>query len=677
MIKEWLREREPGVSMDVSAYKSLLQKARSSMKMVEQLHEKAVRRAHDILKIRIRYSYEPILSGAHREEQAELRIYLSTDVSTQVCILLPTTTPVETTLIFRLRSGAITADCIMNLDAYARYRNEDGTMCVNQAGYSNSLLSSVLSGQLFETSLTVRNSHEKHSKGEVRLQVLSAATERGRRFDENAPLAAVLSRMQRDNDAVLEYARRNQDFYNQYRPRVKSIERITVYLQQTRVGCVPGALFDVFRLHKPDEEYYLNSLHIAVQRRFGASLKVDLETRWLRDCEPRLQTACAMDMLCVFVTACPYITDEVDNNDEKRGRWNAKLVELIESFDDVFSRNAGDCEDFARAILRLYYEILLGKEYFQSKVMRAVAAIFERFIVFSLLCGVSTASIRDASSGDSQLNGHEAAIALPKAVFYEALRRRQPHHSVLATASAAELSAGADDCIYVLEGTGMLRPEPSKSTSVAELIRNSVSSAQQQRSSAPEEDLADASVLMHYDPRAPNNFYKLMVTLITPYFFLKWGHGFVEFLLVYQKSQNCTERGVWFTELLNLHSDRRVGCEAAPMISEYVFGAFEHVSKDDYPLHSLHSAPLTDEMCDLAARSTYIQPGAAIDDDHVEIPDTHSYSFFININRMNQWRAASIVSLAKKAGLSVRTTAQPISVSPERLLSGVYQCKFF
>lgn len=679
VIKEWLRDRRPGTAMEVSAYRSLLEKGRANMKMIEQHHERAVKRAHDVLNLRLRYTYEPKLAGEERERQAELRVYLSTDVSTQVCILPPNRDlQKEVTLGFRLRSGAITSDCILNLDAYARYRNEDGTMCVNQAGYSNSLLSSMLGGQLFATSLTVRNSESSHSKGEVQLQVLSSSTERGRQFGESAaPLAEVLSRMQQDNDEVMEYARANQAFYNQYEPRVKSIERITVYLQQTRVGCVPGSLFDVFRLHKPDEEYYLNSLHIAVQRRLGASRPVNLAQRWLREADPQLRTASVMDMLCVFVTACPYITDEVDDN-EVGSRWNAKLVELIESFDDVFSRNAGDCEDFARAILRLYYEILLGAAYFQSAVMREVASILDRFIVFSLLCGVSSASIRDVQSADSQLNGHEAAIALPKSVFYEALRRRQPHHPVLATASAKELSAGSTDCIYILEGTGMLRPEPSCSAPGSQQVHASVDRVrQQQQQRAGDDNLADAAVLMHYDPRAPNNFYKLMVTLITPYFFLKWGHGFVEFLLVYQKSQSCVQRGVWFTELLNLHADKRIGCEAAPMISEYVFGAFEHVSKDDYPLHSLRCTPLTAEMLDLAARATYIQPENRFGDDHAEISDAHSYSFFININRMDQRRAALIVELAKKAGLSVRSTAQPISVSPERLISGVYQCKFF
>lgn len=563
---------------------------------------------------------------------------------------------------------------------------------------------------------------------------------------------------------VQRYVSQNRAFYSQHKPSNESVRNVTVYYYQGRCGYAPGCLFDLTSISDTRESYVLHCLSICAARRYNdrrapfAGVKdvrqpseIDLEGgHWMGLRDEAGKCALLMEALCLFVNYCKYITDELDHNDaESRLRWSQKRVELVESFDpETAMRDAGDCEDTTEQVLQTCMDIKHGMTQPQSRVMVEARRLLDQFVFVSSLCGVTSMALNMEKQSYEhrkiKLNAHECAFALPKYTFYTALRRRLTEHAAEdrfgTRASVAALLDEAERCgdtdkgrqhgIYILEGTGKLLPEPSEESEPEQRLKEALlkRSGDAYRASAseapanPRDPIAASYSTYHYRPGSPHNFYKMMMTLITPELFLRFGVPLFEFLLCY----DCTEpasaassssssaaaagasayremdadsvfdmlvgvddsrrssssgssasgaepsytRGVWFVDLMNIDSNRNVHILPCPALSSDVLSASSMILRDEYPplpLVEPEQAQIERFMagsipCVLSINPMQLQTQAG---PRSRLPRGTAHTRYVHFRAVKSAPqfAEQLKVLAKQLGVRVHVSAEPVKKS--------------
>ena len=685
-INKTLIGREVGDTLEESHYKELI-RTPIDEEILLLIKEKSSLKK---IKLYVDIEYQPILAQSTYEKKPELHIYLSSTSAKGVCILKPrkkhltsngTYLMKKQILIFTPIVKEVKADCIFNIDVYARHRNKKDEWCLNQSGYGNTLVCSLFTQESQTISLKVVNSGENANKGFISISI--DPTQTICPFINDAISSRDVSKELHKNELVINnYIQSNRNFYNKYPASASSVRNVTVYTYQSRLGYVPGSMFDVFNVTKAREEVYLQYLDIALRRYYGVyDSKSNMNELWCGSCshiDKTMREKVVMRMLAVYVTACPYITDEVDHNNRRnRGKWNSGNIELIESFDNMFPRDAGDCEDFSRAILRLVCELKFHSN-FVSKAMNFVLQVLDKFIFCSVLCGVSNAALTDVpkrgSTYKGKLNGHEGVFAIPKFTFFKALERHNKNHIILQHQSYEELQKGSNDIVYILEGTGMLIPEPSKDTtheSVVEQIVNK--SCEILKMDSP---FKLARTYFHYDPNGGDNFYKMMITCLTPEFFLM-GLPYVEFLLYYKNNKSSYgTRGVWFNELLSIRKHKDIALVPSPQLSSDVIYSTSYVTKDQYPLVKLRYPKIKQENLNIVKELTMIIP-VNTSSSNPKLPKDISQTYYLNFDDFTSNTIKDIQRLCKLTGLKSRTRAELINLNQNSHVVGVYAINLY
>lgn len=571
--------------------------------------------------------YHPSLAQREKEREPQLYIYLSDNVFRGVHIATNLSEDQPTELKLQLKTKMIRPtvpyDCLVNVQAYAQYKNESDQWCLNQCGYTNVLLPFALkSGQVYDQRLFVNNSEhpDRDDKGTVQIQIHSLT------FDDDgkdvpvdfkdSSLEAVRSSMKRAQNCARAYINKNRDeCYSRIPASSPSVEFVTVFSYQNQShGYTPGCYFDVFRIPRSNLEFSINVLQEGRSR--SHLIDRDPETndripllKFFRQASRRARLKVVMWALVVYVTSCPYITDEVDHNHRGRGaRWIKKLLELMESFDNMIIRDAGDCEDFTRAVLVLVHAI--KRDYGVraangcsggsdgDELMLQMTDLLNGFVFCSGLCGVSSMALDDLkkkqSSGKSvELNGHEGAFAIDRATFLKAILRHDPECDVAVCmqkeAKAYPRYYQESDRIYPLECTGVLNPEPSNKTKEEKDLETAL---QKLASKSEMRVMEDARTVFTYDPHGSNNFYKMFITLMTPEFMVLRGVPVVEFVLYernehrpsYRGGRHIGKRGVWFDELLDISNNEHICLTGCPPFTPELEDACATITKDNAPI---------------------------------------------------------------------------------------------
>jgi hypothetical protein len=676
--------RKNGTTLSLYHYKSLI-----NQDIQQQIKDLILSKPRETIKLYFDLEYNPLLAQSSHECKPEIHIYLSSDTAKHVCVVKPRKehfTSKNTYLIknqlIELQPVSKTAprDCLLNFDVYARHKNEKDEWCLNQAGYGNLLFNSIFFKDKQLIDLNVTNSRKQDiSKGTLVVSLCKKDSICQLRYS-NKPhsVEEITKELESHERTIAAYIEDNRLFYNQYPATASSVQNVTVFVDQTRVGYLPGSMFDVFRVPKAREEFYLNLLEISLKRYFKIFDRTTdvIDRYWLNagEIDPKFRSKITMRILTAYVTACPYITDEMDHNKAKQSRyWDPNLVEMIESFDNMFPRDAGDCEDFSRAILRLVCELKFHSSSFQSQAMHLVCENVDKFIFCSVLCGVSNKALtgvpKRGTTYHGKLNGHEGVFAIPKYTFYESLKRHDPNHIILQQASNVELRKGSCDSVYVLEGTGMLIPEPSADTKAEEYTEQVVSKCSEILKSYP---VKHGRTYFHYDPKSKNNFYKMMITLLTPEFFMN-GLPYVEFLLHYKNKNNrYGTRGVWFNDLLNVREQKDVAIAPSPQLSSNVIYSYTRIGKDQYPMTSLKKLPLSNKMLDIEKQLTFESTKKQI-----ALDKNISQTWYIRFDAMNQSVIDGVKQICQLCGLSVRTRAEPMRINDNGHHVGCYAVEFY
>ncbi len=598
---------------------------------------------HD-LDIDVTVNYRPLLAGHSRESPHGIFFYLSHSFSPSQPVFVAASEAMSgkrVRLRYKARYPEITGHAMFNVDSYARLVDVDEEACINQAGFATFRLADLAAGGLSTFELRVPNSEYQTPKGTMTLTVHSVSLPI--RSDSTIKSQkALVAECQQTQRLIREYIASNRAFYKRHPNVVESVQNITVFEYASRKGVIPGSLFDSFKLAPTVERYYVQALEYVLRRRRpDADIGAD---EWVA-LDRKTKTVILMDVLRLYVNYCTYIRDIVDNNKEGV-RWDPSNLELIESFDYIRHRDAGDCEDFTREILQAVMELKYNLKDSQSAGIQELRAIANEFVFASVLCGVSreAMSLSELSKGRVRLHGHECAVAIPNYIFFEALRRSEPGHPAFGLYTEEEQQAGADQQIFVLEGTGCLFPEPrTKSEFFARVEKVFL------RATAVSKR---AEQVVFYHPSRDDGFYKQMITILTPELFMRTGHLGFEFLVCSQTPTGL-KRGVPFSLLLDIHGHSEVQIVPAPTMSPEVFRVATRIDDDDFPPISLEPGVVTKEMKEVCAALTTGRPRAGQD----------FFQFHVKFSNMNRTYMAAIKQFAQQQHLEVLCLAESVKMS--------------
>jgi hypothetical protein len=623
------------------------------------------------LELQCTLKYEPNLAGEGFETPYCIEIYptygfLESNLEAVSTKEDPTAVQVLD-LSYVVTHNHIPEHVLLNFDTYAEMINECGEKCINQSGYANIPLAEVVSNHLnepIELELTVPNSTRKPLKGKLTIVI------------ERSSLPAVIpkeiSRMEKERQNMInQYIQLNMTFYKRHPPTNPSIANVTAFHYKTRVGTLPGSTFDVFHLPPSQVDYYHNIMLIAYRRRlrtdrnqlFFTASDEELLQQLLNESN-RFFLLVTLDMLAIFVNYCAYITDEVDCNTVRKKHNNVN-IELIESFDDIRTRYCGDCEDFALEVLKHVMEIKYHKHTLRTPLMNRLREVLSSFIFVSGLAGVTNKSITSKNKSSIHLGGHECAYAIPNYIFFEALRRREPSNPLFGLYTLEEQLQGANDqeIIYVIEGTGNLFPEPRTKDRWWRSIDDDLKSYALAQSFL--EVYIDA---FFYDPNQENNFYKMIISLFTPDFFFKTGIPMFEFLLC-----NEENRGVMFTELLNLKDNPNIQIRAAPLIPPEIFDLCMSVHHNDMPPVKLIIPTITEEMKSIARRLNVPSPSSSSSSSKQKV-----YSFQIRFEDMTEERINALLRISsEKLQMNLSCDIEAVHLGQFGKIVGGYNISFF
>lgn len=566
--------------------------------------------------------YKPSLVGAGEETPHGIYFYPSFSFAKGLPYFVPFAKADGRTvhrMVFLTRKKHVSPFVMLNVDAQAFFINQNDVMCQNQAGYTNIRIVDILTRfqKRIDADLVIPNSPLRKSKGRITM-IFSSVTIGGDvpkpARDGNLSIDVVRDFLSQTDKRVQKYIASNHAFYEQHPATSYSISNITVFSYAGRKGKIPGCMFDSFKIPSSKEAYYLTALKYAIQRR-TLNASPDLES-WTENRSSAWCAAVVMDMLCIYVNWCNYITDIVDHNQEGKAK-DPSLKRLIESFDVIRCRDAGDCEDFSREILMTVMELMFNKADFSSTAIQKVRAIMNRFIFVSVLCGVSKAAIgfKDKHDPTVKLSGHECALAVPKYIFFKAISRSDANHPVLSLYSEEERNLGKEDQIYVLEGTGNLFPEPRQRSETYQYLEACIM-----------EDIAPPHGTIReqffYHPKKDDNFYKRFITFLTPEFFLKFGYRGFEFLVCIEDEKNPGRflRGVDFLSFLEIDKNPSIRLIESPHIPMKTFRDASRLDDDNFPPTTIEPVfSIPQEMNIIAQQFLVLQPGVSIPQDNTDV----------------------------------------------------------
>ena len=427
----------------------------------------------------------------------------------------------------------------------------------------------------------------------------------------------------------------------------EAIAHTTVFKFHCQNAYVPGTLFDNFRIPQSREAYYLNALKNALQIRLPQSPVTNVEATW-SSLDKQKRVHVIMSLLTVYAVACKYLRDSVDNNVEGAARWSEDNVEEIDSFDSMRHIDNGDCEDKTKEILMHAMELKYNSQAFSSSVFSDIRSILNEYVFCSTLCAVSKSSISKQDFLvrpevlDAHMKAHECAVAIPNYTFFSALQRASPHHELFSLYTEEERLLGKDERLYILEGTGSLAVEPRESTE----YRDDLVSAY--------EEMFDDTASRHmtqqifYDIEDDDDgFYKIIVNLMTPEFYLRTGYIGFEFLVVNERGQ----RGAFFSDLLNISANQSVRIVETPRLSPLTFNRSMRITEDNFPVVPLE-APL--EALPQAILNTARRLTLQTNADRKVIP-RHEDCFIVQclFEYMTEEKIRSIIQSAEESQLNV------------------------
>lgn len=224
--------------------------------------------------------------------------------------------------------------------------------------------------------------------------------------------------------------------------------RVHAPVYNTRIMRLPGSAFYLIPervIQTVDEKWMLQWVEVALNRYnmtkddFNSTIQKQMKETALID-NFNLCTQVVGMAACTLVHSFDYKGDYIYN------KYDRKTA--IESFDNIFVTEAGDCEDSSKGIYTIFSLFIKGT--YKTKTMRNVQRLATLYVPAGVLGEVNNPSIHTTSS-DSKL-AHMFAVAIPRHMFY-----RNSTNSSQNIALYHNFESKLQPLL--LEGTGKVLPE--------------------------------------------------------------------------------------------------------------------------------------------------------------------------------------------------------------------------
>lgn len=247
---------------------------------------------------------------------------------------------------------------------------------------------------------------------------------------------------------------------------------------QTRAGLLPPEMYWVDPLmsgqQRPSLKIYTAMMRYVLevnewdeqQLLYVAKMQLSAEARGVgRTYNYEFTRVCVVlaEMLSFYSNCCPYVGDFVHPGLRGPGSWDPKKKVMIESFDDLFRRLSGDCEDLARAtgLMMLWLRSYTGETSEERHgLLHYLVETLEIYVDMGTLGNVTSAALGQREN-ENDWGAHMFGVFVSASSFVEMTTRGSDPATVQMISSVTKLQVGAwarEMPVLVLEGTGRMSP---------------------------------------------------------------------------------------------------------------------------------------------------------------------------------------------------------------------------
>ena len=278
-------------------------------------------------------------------------------------------------------------DTILGIDCYTQQKNYAQRDCTVRTACDSLYLSELFQGKPIKCSLT-RSGGTPETKATVVVQSQRCSPQ----WKPTKTTDLVRNQQISCKNTMVEYINRNIRKMRSMTPIVSILSRIHAPVYKTRCTTLPGLAYWMTDCSMTEE--YVEHLIRMVLKRHNCSEETFLQ-------EKNVQILC--DVCLAFPTSCSYITDYISRGKE--------LIEC-ESFDDIFVREAGDCEDLSRGICMIFNNIRFTT--WKRPLTQHLQLLSTAYIAFGALGSVTRPSF--GKKGGS-LSAHMFTQFIPVTLF--------------------------------------------------------------------------------------------------------------------------------------------------------------------------------------------------------------------------------------------------------------------
>ena len=287
-------------------------------------------------------------------------------------------------------------DTMIGIDCYTEQLNENHISCKHRTGFDNMYLKTVLGRTV---NCRLKHSFDSHlSKASITLEV------RG-----TSPTFKPVSALSYTPEQQQTCQRRLQRLINRYHipfqtmtPSKSAFRHIHAPVFKTRLCYLPGISYWMSEWVGFNEDYLEHMTQLVLARHnvsvedftSGQHAQTDDHTHTPTHNEYahlRRANHILCDVCTIYPTSCPYISDYISKG---------STLNPCESFDDLFLRNAGDCEDFSRAICLIFNHIRFSQ--WKNPLGRTLQELSKAYIAFGILGSVTRPSYRGGLVGNKK-----------------------------------------------------------------------------------------------------------------------------------------------------------------------------------------------------------------------------------------------------------------------------------
>ena len=387
------------------------------------------------------------------------------------------------------RGNVVQRDAAVHFQAFVLVPNSDGKKEREKAGSGTVFLADVVKGQAVTVDLVLQSyltdSENAVTKGRLTIPKGYAVVDSSLKFADSSRLDVVPGNAEHLQSSMLMQVRRNMlpfsaEALNQiklrFRPTFEEDRQVHAPVDNNSIIPIPGEFYwadlgtDLDE-QSMDDKFALRILKTSVER-MGWSLDdfskaVEQQHSFSSSSSSTVKVSVAYlrageasaGALCLVANSIVYIGDYAFVPDGKV---------TVEDFADGLMKFAGDCEDDAKLIARVFKGIRDGK--FSNRHARNMQSVLRRYECMGTLGSVTSRNIAEAATQqnggtrprigsqiDRSMNvgAHMWITLVPKEYYRKMLNRTTSRHLFAGDSRAAW---EADLEVLICEGTGPLRP---------------------------------------------------------------------------------------------------------------------------------------------------------------------------------------------------------------------------